>query len=131
MRLRRLLKMPARQERSSQSGPVHQDSSPAGEPAAVTGNPLCGNKRPKRGVKRGRFPIAPDELAGMSIEEKMLMCVETLAEKSGDERELESLFHELPDDFRARALIELVSSEALRVEELDWMILRWGATNTN
>jgi hypothetical protein len=126
-----VLKLPARQDRSSQSGPVHQDSSPAGEPVVVIGIPPCGNKQPKRGVKRRRLPIAPDELAGMSIEEKMLMCVEILAEKSGDERELESLFHELPDDFRARALIELVSSEALRDEELDWMILRWGATNTN
>jgi hypothetical protein len=112
--------MPARQEGGS--GPVHQDSSPA----VVIGIPLCGNKQPKRGVKRRRLPIARDELAGMSIEEKMLMCAEILAEKSGDERELESLFHELPDDFRARALIELVLSEAFRDEELDWMILRWG-----
>ena len=54
-----------------------------------------------------------------------------LGREKRDEREMESLFHELPDDFRTRALIELVSSEALRDEELDWMILRWGATNTN
>jgi hypothetical protein len=121
--------MPARQERASQSGPIHQDSSPAGEPAVVIGIALGGNKQADHGVKRRRLPIAPDELAGMSIEEKMLMCVEILAEKSGDERELESLFHELPDDFRARALIELVLSEALRDEELDWMILRCGGTD--
>jgi len=95
----------------------------------VIGIALCGNKQADHGVKRRRLPIGPDELAGMGIEEKMLMCVEILAEKSGDERELESLFHELPDDFRARALIELVLSEAFRDEELDWMILRWGATD--
>jgi hypothetical protein len=119
--------MPARQERAS--GSLHEDSSPAGEPAVVIGIALCGNKQADHGVKRRRLPIGPDELAGMGIEEKMLMCVEILAEKSGDERELESLFHELPDDFRARALIELVLSEAFRDEELDWMILRWGATD--
>jgi hypothetical protein len=106
--------MPARQERASQSGPVHQDISPAGEPAVVIGIALGGNKQADHGVKRRRLPIAPDELAGMSIEEKMLMWWRSCPEKSGDERELESLFHELPDDFRARALIELVLKRGIQ-----------------
>jgi hypothetical protein len=122
--------MPARQERALCLGQVDQKTSPTGEPAVVIGIPLCGNKQPKREVKRRGLPIAPDELAGMSTEEKMLMCVEILAEKSGDERELESLFHELPDDFPARSLIELVLSKAFRDEELDRMILRWQVTDT-
>jgi tetratricopeptide (TPR) repeat protein len=97
---------------------------PTGEPGRVIDFPIRDKAQAKKGKNRMRKPIDPSELADMSTEEKMLMCVEILVEKSGDDRELESVFHELPGDFRARALIELVMAKALKDEELTALLKR-------
>jgi tetratricopeptide (TPR) repeat protein len=88
------------------------------QPAEVIDFPLEAQINAKRGKKRMGKPIDPSELDSLSTDEKKVICVDTLMKRSADKAWLESLFRYLGEELQARALIELILSEALDDDEV-------------
>jgi hypothetical protein len=111
IRRRKILPMPADRGRQPQSELVG-----GGEPGWVIDFPA----KPRAMKRRTRFGklVRPDEIASLSADEKKFICSQILMDRSDDAPKLDSVCHALPSDLVARALIELVLSNALTDDEL-------------